>query len=380
MEKSEYILEFERPLRDLDKQLAQLTALSAENHVDVSDEIQGIERKIEATKKSIYSNLDAWQKVQIARHPKRPFAYDYIQRIFTEFQELHGDRSFGDDHAIVGGTAMFQGQAVVLICQQKGRDTKENLWRNFGCPHPEGYRKALRLIRMAEKFSLPLITMIDTPGAFPGIGAEERHVSEAIAVNIREMSLLNVPNIAVILGEGGSGGALGIGVSNRVLIFENAYYSVISPEGCAAILWKDRSHAGRAAEALKLGAADLKKLDVVDEVLAEPHGGAHMDVNTSAETLREALARHLSELQKFEKDELATDRYKKYRAMGVVQEKIQETPAPADEEEETTKKASGTTDHKQPPEQKKPDADGSSGEGSEGEAGKTENSLKKTSD
>lgn len=327
MEKTNYILEFERPLRDLDQQLAQLNTLSMKNNVDVSQEIQAIERKIEATKKSIYSGLDAWQKVQIARHPKRPYTLDYIDAIFTDFEELHGDRTFGDDRAIVGGTAFFQGQAVVVIGQQKGRDTKENLLRNFGCPHPEGYRKALRLIRLAEKFGLPLITLIDTPGAFPGIGAEERHVSEAIALNIKEMSLLTVPSISVIIGEGGSGGALGIGVSNRVLIFENAYYSVISPEGCAAILWKDRAHACRAAEALKLGASDLKRLEVVDEILPEPHGGAHRDPETSAETLREALARHLDELQSLSGEELAEDRYQKYRAMGVFEEKAQQAAA-----------------------------------------------------
>jgi acetyl-CoA carboxylase carboxyl transferase subunit alpha len=323
MEKSDYILEFERPLRDLDKKLAQLNSLSMENNVDVSDEIAAIERKIEATKQQIYSNLEAWQKVQIARHPKRPYALDYIRSVCTGFQELHGDRTFGDDRAIVGGTAFFEGHAVVVIGQQKGRDTKENLLRNFGCPHPEGYRKALRLIRMAERFRIPLLTFIDTPGAFPGIGAEERHVSEAIAVNIREMSLLSVPNIAVIIGEGGSGGALGIGVCNRILIFENSYYSVISPEGCAAILWKDRAHAHKAAEALKLGAADLKKLGVVDEVLPESYGGAHNDPAAAAEVLRQAIARHLRELRLLSPQKLADDRYEKYRAMGLFEEKLQ---------------------------------------------------------
>lgn len=346
MGKSDYILEFERPLRDLDKQLAQLNELSVESNVDVSDEIRAIERKIQAMKESIYSNLNPWQKVQIARHPKRPYTTDYIERVFTNFEELHGDRAFGDDRAIVGGTAFFEGRAVVIIGQQKGRGTKENLLRNFGCSHPEGYRKALRLIRMANKFNLPLITLIDTPGAFPGIGAEERHVSEAIAANIREMSLLKVPNIAVVIGEGGSGGALGIGVANRVLILENAYYSVISPEGCAAILWKDRSHAPRAADALKLGAHDLKELGVVDDVLPEPHGGAHADIDITAETLKEALSRHLAELDKFSPESLAEERYKKYRAMGVFEEKIlakaeesSETDAAEKSEETETEKA-----------------------------------------
>jgi acetyl-CoA carboxylase carboxyl transferase subunit alpha len=340
MEKTDYILEFERPLRDLDKQLAQLKTLSAENNVDVTDEIRAIERKITATKETIYSGLNAWQKVQIARHPKRPYTLDYINAIFTDFQELHGDRSYGDDRAIVGGLAYLEGQAVVLIGQQKGRDTRENLLRNFGCPHPEGYRKALRLIRMAEKFRLPLITLIDTPGAFPGIGAEERHVSEAIALNIREMSLLTVPNISVIIGEGGSGGALGIGVANRVLIFENAYYSVISPEGCAAILWKDRAHAPRAAEALKLGAPDLKRLGVVDEVLPEPHGGAHRDPKASSETLRDSLKRHLATLAGLSPEQLADDRYRKYRAMGVFEETVIQ--------EVIKKTSNGTTDSARP--------------------------------
>lgn len=349
MEKTDYILEFERPLRDLDKQLAQLKTLSAENNVDVTEEIRAIERKITATKETIYSGLNAWQKVQIARHPKRPYTLDYITAIFTDFQELHGDRSYGDDRAIVGGTAFLEGQAVVLIGQQKGRDTKENLLRNFGCPHPEGYRKALRLIRLAEKFRLPLITLIDTPGAFPGIGAEERHVSEAIALNIREMSLLTVPNISVIIGEGGSGGALGIGVANRVLIFENAYYSVISPEGCAAILWKDRAHASRAAEALKLGAPDLKRLGVVDEVLPEPHGGAHRDPKASIDTLRECLKRHLASLAALSPEQLTDDRYKKYRAMGVFEESLLQ--------EVIEKTSNGTTDpgHQHPAGQKKPE-------------------------
>lgn len=325
MEKTDYILEFERPLRELDRQLGQLRKSSEENKVEVSDEIQAIEKKIEATKQSIYSNLSAWQKVQIARHPRRPYALDYIEALFTNFQEYHGDRCFGDDRAIVGGTAFFQGRAVVVLGQQKGRDTKENLLRNFGCPHPEGYRKALRIIRMAEKFQLPLITFIDTPGAFPGIGAEERHVSEAIAVNLREMSLLSIPSIAVIIGEGGSGGALGIGVTNRVLIFENAYYSVISPEGCAAILWKDRSHAPRAAEALKLGARDLKELELVDEILEEPYGGAHNDPPKAASVLGASLEKHLASLQPLSPEELREDRYRKYRAMGRIEE-IEPTP------------------------------------------------------
>ena len=259
MEKPQLLLEFEKPIRDLEKQLAHLRELSLKNKVDASADFAAIEAKIDATKRAVYSNLTAWQRVQIARHPKRPYALDYIGAIFTGFQELHGDRQFNDDRALIGGTATFQGRPVMIVAQQKGRDTKENLERNFGMPNPEGYRKALRLMRLAEKFGLPLITFIDTPGAFPGVGAEERHVAEAIAVNIREMAVLRTPSIAVVIGEGGSGGALGIGVTDRVLVFENSYYSVISPEGCAAILWKDRAAAPQAAEALKLAEEGPRK-------------------------------------------------------------------------------------------------------------------------
>ncbi len=329
MEKSEYVLDFEKPLRDLDKQLAQLTKLSVENKVDVSEEIAAIEKKIEATKRSLYSNLNAWQKVQIARHPKRPYSLDYIGEIFDDFEELHGDRIYGDDHAIIGGTAFLAGEAVMIIGQQKGRDTKENLKRNFGCPHPEGYRKALRLMKMAERFGLPVITLIDTPGAFPGIASEERHVAEAIAVNIREMSVLEVPIVSVILGEGGSGGALGIGVADRVLIFENAYYSVISPEGCAAILWKDRANSPEAAEALKLDAHHLLELEIVDEVLEEPFGGAHNDPQKCFSVLRAALRQHFSGLKKVSADKLLNGRYEKFRKMGVYAEEAEpRQPAP----------------------------------------------------
>jgi acetyl-CoA carboxylase carboxyl transferase subunit alpha len=329
MEKSEYILEFEKPLRDLDRQLESLNQLSLENKVDVSEEIAAIEKKIEATKRSIYSNLNAWQKVQIARHPKRPYALDYIGAVFQDFQELHGDRIFGDDHAIIGGPAFFEGRAVMVIGQQKGRDTKENLKRNFGCPHPEGYRKALRLMKTAERFHLPIVTLIDTPGAFPGIASEERHVAEAIAVNIREMSTLKVPIVSVVIGEGGSGGALGIGVADRVLIFENAYYSVISPEGCAAILWKDRANSPQAAEALKLGAQDLLRLEVVDEVLEEPFGGGHNSPEECFATLKNALKINLPRLGRLSPKELLDKRYEKFRAMGVYAEE-EPDPAPAE--------------------------------------------------
>ena len=264
MERPAYLLEFEKPLRELEKQLETLHQQSLENNIDMSAELAAIEEKIETTKKDIYTNLTPWQRVLVARHPKRPYALDYIGALCTDFQELHGDRQFNDDRALIGGTAFFEGRAVMIIAQQKGRDTKESILRNFGMPQPEGYRKALRLMKLAEKFHLPVITFVDTMGAYPGVESEARHVSEAIAVNLREMALLKVPSIAVVVGEGGSGGALGIAVTDRVLIFENAYYSVISPEGCAAILWKDRVHAPKAAAALKLNAANLLELGVVD--------------------------------------------------------------------------------------------------------------------
>ena len=250
---------------------------------------------IKATEKKLskqnakYTYLGPWQKVQLSRHPNRPYSPDLISRIFTNFQELHGDRLFRDDHALIGGPAFIDGQPVMLIAQQKGRNTEENLKRNFGCPNPEGYRKALRLMKMASRFNLPIISLIDTPGAYPGIGAEERHVAEAIAVNLREMADFEVPIIALVIGEGGSGGALGVAVADRVLILENAYYSVISPEGCAAILWKDRAFASNAAEALKLDANELLKLGIVDRVLPEPAGGAHRDWETTAQTIKNSL-------------------------------------------------------------------------------------------
>lgn len=320
MEKPIYTLEFEKPLRELSAQLEQLRQRSEENKLDLSTEIAAIERKIAATQREIYSSLTAWQKVQIARHPKRPYALDYVELLFENFQELHGDRQYNDDRALIGGTAFFQGHSVMIVAQQKGRDTKENIQRNFGMPQPEGYRKALRLMRLAEKFGLPVITFIDTPGAFPGVESEERHVSEAIATNLREMAMLRVPSIAVVVGEGGSGGALGIGVTDRVLIFENSYYSVISPEGCAAILWKDRANAPQAADALKLNADHLEKLGVVDEVIAEPFGGAHNDPKQSADALRYSLIKHLNDLRALSSEQLLDTRYERYRHLGVYEE------------------------------------------------------------
>jgi acetyl-CoA carboxylase carboxyl transferase subunit alpha len=315
-----FVLEFEQPLRELGRQLDELRQQSIETNVDLAHEILLIEKKIDAMQRDIYSGLTAWQKVQIARHPKRPYALDYVEAICTDFQELHGDRQYQDDRALVGGTAFFDGRAVMIVAQQKGRDTKEKITRNFGMPNPEGYRKALRLMRMADKFGLPLLTFIDTPGAFPGVGSEERHVSEAIAVNLREMSQLGVPSISVVVGEGGSGGALGIGVTNRVLIFEHSYYSVISPEGCAAILWKSNAAAPKAAEALKLSAADLERLGVVDEVIAEPLGGAHNDPGQAAQALKYSLHKHLNDLVGLSPAQLRETRYERYRHIGVYEE------------------------------------------------------------
>lgn len=322
MEDPTYILEFEKPLQALEKQLTTLLALSQESKVDVSSEIEGIEKKIELTKAAIYSDLTPWQRVQLSRHPTRPYSLDYIDAIFDHFEELHGDRRYSDDAAIVGGTAFLKGQAVMVIGQQKGRNTRDNLKRNFGCPHPEGYRKAMRLMEMAEKFQLPIITLIDTPGAYPGIGAEERHVAEAIAVNIRDMSALTVPIISIVIGEGGSGGALGIAVANEVMIMENSYYSVISPEGCAAILWKDRAAAPKAADALRFSPNDLKSFGVVDQIIAEPTGGAHRDYAVSAKNLGSAIQSSLDKLSKLSGDALVEQRYQKFRNLGVFTEDL----------------------------------------------------------
>lgn len=307
-------LEFEKPLLDLEKQLEDLMTSSQNSDLDFSDEIKAIESKIELTKREVYADLTPWQKVQLSRHPNRPFTKDYVDRVFSNFEPLHGDRLFKEDAAIIGGPAQIDEIKVMVIGQQKGRNTEENLKRNFGCPNPEGYRKALRLMKMAERFSMPIISIIDTPGAFPGIGAEERHVAEAIAVNLREMAALKVPIIALVIGEGGSGGALGVAVADKVLILENAYYSVISPEGCAAILWKDRAFASDAAEALKLDANELLKLGIVDQVLTEPTGGAHRNWDEMALRIKESIVSDLKELSGSK--DLVSSRYQKYRGMG----------------------------------------------------------------
>ena len=311
-----YTLEFEKPLRELEKQLITLNQVSQESKVDVTSEIVAIEAKIEKIKKDIYSNLTAWQRVQLSRHPKRPYSLDYINLIFTNFEELHGDRRFREDAAIGRGPDFLDGQPVMVLGQQKGRNTRDNLKRNFGCPHPEGYRKAMRLMEMAEKFAMPVITLIDTPGASPGIGAEERHVAEAIAVNIRDMSALKVPIVSIVIGEGGSGGALGMAVADEVMIMENGYYSVISPEGCAAILWKDRAAAPQAADALKFSPEYLQKFGVVDGVISEPMGGAHHDFDLAAKALKDAIVDSLAKLKKKSIKKLLEDRYTKFRHLG----------------------------------------------------------------
>src|SRR2546423_8249594 len=310
-------LDFEKPILELQRRLQDLKNHSDQHDLDFDSEVEAMESKTRETRRQIYDNLTAWQRVQLARHIQRPFALDYVARCFTNWIELHGDRAFGDDKAMPSGLAKLGPTRCVVITHQKGRDTKENVMRNFGCAHPEGYRKALRLMRLGEKFGLPVISLIDTPGAFPGIGSEERHISEAIAVNLREMMNLRVPTIAVVIGEGGSGGALGIGVSDRVLILENAYYSVISPEACSANLWRDRRHAAEAAEALKLTAQNLLRLEVVDEIIAEPEGGAHRNYDAAAASLGEGLHQNLERISRVPIPELLENRYQKFRRLGV---------------------------------------------------------------
>ncbi len=314
-------LEFEKPIIELQRKLDELKKHPETLGLNFDVEVAQIEKKIATTREQIYTNLTAWQRVQLARHPKRPFTLDYFNSTFTGFSEIHGDRLYADDRALVGGFAKLGAHKVLVLGTQKGRDTKENIRRNFGSAHPEGYRKALRLMRLADKFGLPIITLIDTAGAYPGIGSEERHIGEAIAVNLREMMLLEVPIIAVVIGEGGSGGALGIGVADRVMILENAYYSVISPEGCAAILWKERAAAEKAAAALKITAKDLLELGLVDEIIPEPLGGAHNDAKTTAETLKKHLLANLETLQKLSVEERMKQRYAKFRAHGHFTEK-----------------------------------------------------------
>ena len=321
---AEFYLDFEKPIAELRTKLRELSEISTAHPGDaMANCIKMLEAQLDETIRNTYANLSSWQRVQLARHPERPYALDYISRIFTDFMEFHGDRRFADDKAIVGGFARFNGKPVMVVGTQKGRDMRENLFRNFGWPSAEGYRKAMRLMNMADRAGVPIITFIDTPGAFPGVASEERHIGEAIAVNLREMFGLSVPVIAVVIGEGGSGGALGISVGNKILLLENAYYSVITPEGCAAILWKNRSFAPRAAEALKLTAADLTRLGVADEVIEEPMGGAHVDYDKAAEFLKASLTKNLNELKKLSAAKLRDQRYEKFRKIGQVAEAVE---------------------------------------------------------
>lgn len=312
------LLEFEKPLAELERRIGELKHMDVEQDgVDLSDDIARLEKKLNKMRKDVYSNLSRWQRTQIARHPQRPYTLDYIETLMENFVELHGDRNFADDKSIVGGVAWFNGRPVMVIGHQKGRNTKEKVERNFGMPHPEGYRKALRLMKMAERFSMPIITLIDTPGAFPGIGAEERGQAEAIARNLIEMADINVPIITVVTGEGGSGGALALAVSNRVMMMENSIYSVISPEGCAAILWKSQDYAQDAAEAMKLTAQDSLENGIIDEIIPEPLGGAHREPDTAAKSIGASIQEHLDKLSEMGPDELATDRWSKFRKIGV---------------------------------------------------------------
>ena len=313
---SEIFLDFEKPVAELQKKIDELQQYSAKNHIDVSAELAALDARIRQTREDIYSHLTPWQRVQLARHPERPYTLDYIARMFTDYIELAGDRRFRDDKSVVGGFAKFNGKPLMVIGTQKGRDMKSNVYRNFGWPNPEGYRKALRLMKIAELAGAPVVTFIDTPGAFPGIASEERHIGEAIAVNLRDMFLLKVPVVSVVIGEGGSGGALGLGVGNRILALENSYYSVITPEGCAAILWKDRKFAPQAAEALQLTAQKLAEYGIADAIVPEPVGGAQHDYDLAAANLSAELSKQLSELKKLSPTRLREQRYAKFRQIG----------------------------------------------------------------
>jgi len=310
-------LDFEKPILELERKIEELKKFTSSEKIDLSSEIKKLDDKLDRVKHEVFENLTPWQRVQIARHPKRPYTLDYINLIMTDFTEIHGDRVFGDDRALLCGFAKIDGGKVIVMGHQKGRDTKENLMRNFGSAHPEGYRKAIRVMKMGEKFKLPIVVLVDTPGAYPGIGAEERGQAEAIAYNLTEMARLKVPIVVFVIGEGGSGGALGVGVGDRICVLSNAYYSVISPEGCAAILWKDRARAPDAAKALKLTAQDLLDLGLIDEIIVEPLGGAHRDPQAMAQTIKASLTKYLKELSALAPDKLIEARYEKYRKIGV---------------------------------------------------------------
>lgn len=309
-------LDFEQPIAELQAKIEELRLVGDDNEINISEEINRLEAKSRSLTEAIFSGLKPWQVSQLARHPQRPYAQDYIERIFTDFQELHGDRAFADDPAIIGGVARLDGRPVMLVAHQKGRDTKEKIRRNFGMPRPEGYRKALRLMAMAERFQLPLLTLIDTPGAYPGVDAEERGQSEAIARNLFVMSQLRTPVVCTVIGEGGSGGALAIGVGDRVLMLEYSTYSVISPEGCASILWKSAEKAAEAAEAMGITADRLKQLELIDEVIEEPLGGAHRDVEAMAAKLKSVLVEKLNQLEGLPLDQLLAERYQRLMSYG----------------------------------------------------------------
>ena len=315
---SSIVLDFERPILELERKINELKSLASDGSIDLEEEIKTLETRLEKLKKEVFESLTPWQRVQIARHPKRPYTADYISMTMMDFVEIRGDRMFSDDKAMIGGFAKIDGEKVLVLGHQKGRDTKENLMRNFGSAHPEGYRKAMRMMELADKFDIPIIAFIDTPGAYPGIGAEERGQANSIAYNLREMMLLKVPIIVIVIGEGGSGGALGIGIGDRVYVMENAYYSVISPEGCAAILWKDRLKAPQAAEVLKLTAKDLLNLGLIDEEIQEPLGGAHRDPEKAAQAIKKVIKKALKELKAIPKEELLKLRYEKFRKIGAV--------------------------------------------------------------
>ncbi len=313
---SKFLLEFEKPVFDLEEKIKEMKEYAISSGVDMAEDIERLEVKTADLRKQVYSNLSRWQRVQLARHPQRPYTLDYIGEITDYFEELHGDRNFSDDRALITGLAKIDKYSVVILGQQKGRDTKSNIMRNFGMSNPEGYRKALRVMQLAAKFGKPIITLIDTPGAYPGLGAEERGQAEAIAKNMFEMSRLPVPVLCVIIGEGASGGALGIGVGDRILMMENAWYSVISPEGCAAILWRDSAKASEAAEAMKVTAPDLVNLEIVDEVIKEPEGGAHTDLKAAAKAVKKSIVNHLKELVQIPGEKLVEQRLAKFSKMG----------------------------------------------------------------
>ena len=313
-------LDFEKPVVELETRIKELREFATSSNVEVDEEVERLERKVERLRREIYTKLTRWQRVQLARHPRRPYTLDYVQLLCQDFMELHGDRGFRDDPSVVGGLARLAGRPLMVVGHQKGRNTKENIHRNFGMPHPEGYRKALRLFQTADRFRLPILTFVDTPGAYPGVGAEERGQSEAIARNLREMARLRVPIVSVVIGEGGSGGALALAVADRVYMLENAIYSVISPEGCAGILWKDKAKAPQAAEVLRLTARDVLELGVIDGLIEEPLGGAHRDPAQAARAIGEVVSGAFSALEQIPEEDLLTKRLEKYLAMGVFED------------------------------------------------------------